>query len=169
MGGADPARAEPAPESLLAAAARWLAIAGGLALVAAMAVTVASVLRAAFGRPILGDTEIVEMLAGVAVAWFMPWATVRAAHVRLDVFTARAPAGVQHALDAVAGVIVAVIVAVLAWRLIQGGLDAHDRGRETMFLQIPLWWAYAAASLGMVLWAVTALAAAIDALRGERA
>jgi TRAP-type C4-dicarboxylate transport system permease small subunit len=154
-------------DGILARASRWLAIAGGLALVAAMAVTVASVLRAAWGRPILGDTEIVELLAGVAIAWFMPWAAVRGAHVRLDVFTARAPRAVRHGLDAVAAVIVAVIVAVLAWRLVQGGLDAHERGRETMFLQIPLWWAYAAASLGMLLWAVAALSAAIGALRGE--
>jgi TRAP-type C4-dicarboxylate transport system permease small subunit len=169
MAGADPAKDGVAAEGLLAAASRWLAIAGGLALVAAMAVTVASVLRAAFGRPILGDTEVVEMLAGVAVAWFMPWATVRGAHIRLDVFTARAPAAIRSALDAIAAVIVAVIVAVLAWRLIQGGLDAHERGRETMFLQIPLWWAYAAASLGMVLWAVTALAAAVATFRREAA
>ncbi|WP_291299156.1 TRAP transporter small permease [Elioraea sp.] len=164
---AEPAQHEAAEGGALATAARWLAIGGGLALVSAMAVTVASVLRASFGRPILGDTEIVEMLAGVAVAWFMPWATVRGAHIRLDVFTARAPAAVRSTLDAIAAIIVAIIVAVLAWRLVQGGLDAHDRGRETMFLQIPLWWAYAAASLGMVLWAMTALAAAIATLRGE--
>lgn len=148
---------EPATSGLLARAARALAIAGGVLLVAAMAVTVASVIRAAFGRPILGDTEIVEMLVGVAIAWFMPWCQARGAHIRLDVFTARAPAPVRHGLDAVAGLVVALVVSVLAWRLIQGGIDAFDRGRETMFLQLPFWWGYGAAAVGMVLWAVVAI------------
>jgi TRAP-type C4-dicarboxylate transport system permease small subunit len=159
------AGAEAPPAGALHRTARGLAIAGGLALVAAMAVTVGSVLRAAAGAPLLGDTEIVEMLVGVAIAWFMPWAAVRGSHVKLDVFTARAPAGLRRALDAAAGALVALVVAVLAWRLVQGGLDAHDRGRETMFLQIPFWWGYAAAALGMLLWAVAACAAAFAGLR----
>ncbi|WP_144184998.1 TRAP transporter small permease [Elioraea rosea] len=160
MGGAEAPRT-----GLLAAAARGLAIAGGLLLVAAMAVTVASVLRASFGRPILGDTEIVEMLVGVAIAWFMPWCQVRGAHVRLDVFTARAPRAVRTALDAAAGLLVALVVSVLAWRLVQGGLDAHDRARETMFLQIPFWWGYGAAALGMLLWAAAAIEGALAGFR----
>ncbi len=132
-------------------------------LVAAMAVTVASVIRAAFGQPILGDTEIVEMLSGVAIAWFMPWCQLRGAHVRLDVFTARAPAAIRNTLDAAASLLVAIVVAVLAWRLIQGGLDAFERGRETMFLQLSFWWGYGAAALGMLLWATAAASQALAA------
>jgi TRAP-type C4-dicarboxylate transport system permease small subunit len=159
------AGAEAPPAGALHRTARGLAIAGGLALVAAMAVTVGSVLRAAAGAPLLGDTEIVEMLVGVAIAWFMPWCQARRAHIRLDVFTARAPAPVRRGLDAAAGLIVALVVSVLAWRLVQGGIDAHDRGRETMFLQLPLWWGYAAAALGMLLWAVLAIRQGFSGLR----
>jgi TRAP-type C4-dicarboxylate transport system permease small subunit len=159
---------EPAASGLLGRAARGLAIGGGVLLVAAMAVTVASVLRAAFGRPILGDTEIVEMLVGVAIAWFMPWCQVRGAHVRLDVFTARAPESVRHGLDAASGLVVAVVVTVLAWRLVQGGLDAFERGRETMFLQLPFWWAYGAAAVGMLLWAAAAVSQGLAGLRLTR-
>jgi TRAP-type C4-dicarboxylate transport system permease small subunit len=156
---------EAQPRGLLARAARWLAIGGGMLLVAAMAVTVTSVTLAAAGRPILGDTEIVEMLVGVAIAWFMPWCQVRRAHIRLDVFTARAPAVVKRGLDAGAGVVVAAVVVVLTWRLIQGGLDMHERGRATMFLQLPLWWGYAAAAGGMLLWTLVALRQGLAGLR----
>jgi TRAP-type C4-dicarboxylate transport system permease small subunit len=149
----------------LGRAARWLAIAGGGLLIAAMAVTVASVLSAAFGRPILGDTEIVEMLVGVAIAWFMPWCQVRRAHIRLDVFTARAPARLKQGLDAAAGAVTALVVAALAWRLIQGGIDMHERGRATMFLQLPMWWGYGAAALGMALWTAEAMRQAWFGLR----
>lgn len=160
---------EAAPAGLLGRASRGLAIGGGVLLVAAMGVTVASVLRAAFGSPILGDTEIVEMLVGVAIAWFMPWAQARRAHVRLDVFTAHAPLRLRRGLDLIAAWLVAAVVALLAWRLIQGGLDAHDRRRETMFLQIPFWWGYGAAALGMLLWAATALSQAVAGVRREAA
>lgn len=156
---------EAAPLDRLGLAARWLAIAGGVLLLAAMGVTVASVLSAAFGRPILGDTEIVEMLVGVAIAWFMPWCQVRRAHIRLDVFTARAPARVKQGLDAAVGVLVALVVAVLAWRLIQGGIDMHERGRATMFLQLPMWWGYGGAALGMALWTAEAMRQAWSGLR----
>ena len=159
MGGPEAARV-----GLLDRAARALAIAGGVLLVAAMAVTVASVGRAAFGRAILGDTELVELLVGVAIAWFMPWCQARRAHVRLEVFTARAPEPVRRALDRAAGLMVALVVALLAWRLIQGGLDAHERGRQTMFLELPLWWGYAAAAIGMVLWTMIALAQSVARL-----
>jgi TRAP-type C4-dicarboxylate transport system permease small subunit len=164
MGGPD-----AAATGVLARAARALAIAGGLLLVAAMAVTVASVIRAAFGRPILGDTEIVEMLVGVAIAWFMPWCQVRGAHIRLEVFTARAPLSVRRRLDATASLLVALVVAVLAWRLIQGGIDAFDRGRETMFLQLPFWWGFGAAAIGMLLWAAAAASQAVAWLGFGRA
>jgi TRAP-type C4-dicarboxylate transport system permease small subunit len=160
MGGSE----RQGPEGPLARAARSLAIAGGILLVAAMAVTVASVFRGALGRPILGDTELVELLVGVAIAWFMPWCQARRAHVRLDVFTARAPAAMRRSLDAAAGVLAAIVVAVLAWRLVQGGLDAHERGRETMFLQIPLFWGYGAAGLGMLLWSIVAAVQALEGL-----
>lgn len=156
---------EPAALDWLGRSARRLAIAGGVLLIAAMSVTVGAVLSAAVGRPILGDTEIVELLVGVAIAWFMPWCQVRRAHVRLDVFTARAPARLTRGLDAAAGVLVALVVALLAWRLVQGGLDMHERDRATMFLQLPLWWGYGAAAVGMALWSAEAVRQALSALR----
>ncbi|MFO0467303.1 MAG: TRAP transporter small permease, partial [bacterium] len=44
------------------------ALIGGGFLLVAVAVTSSSVIRGVFGRPILGDSEIVEMCLGVAVA-----------------------------------------------------------------------------------------------------
>ena len=74
-----------APETLTDSAvyrlARQAAIFGGLLLMVAMLTTVASVLtNGLFGKPILGDTEIVESLVGVAVAAFLPWCQVRGAN-----------------------------------------------------------------------------------------
>jgi TRAP-type C4-dicarboxylate transport system permease small subunit len=132
------------------------ALLGGALLMLAVGVTCASVLRGMVGQPILGDSEVVEMSLGVAVALCLPWGEMRGAHVIVDVFTARLPKRGIAGLDAVMRAAVALIAAVLAVQLATGAYGQWDRERETMFLQIPYWWGYALAALGLLLWTVTA-------------
>ncbi|MGX9963994.1 TRAP transporter small permease [Roseomonas sp. F4] len=144
------------------------AILAGFLLLAAVAVTTASVLRGAFGRPILGDSEVVEMLLGVAVALCMPLCEMKGAHVVVDFFTQKLPARGIAGLDAVMRAVAALVVAVLAWRLAIGGYNMWDRERDTMFLQLPFWWGYAAAALGMLAWCLCACFVAIEGLLRPR-
>ena len=142
-----------APLERMAAA---LAILGGTVLMAAMIFTVMAVILAAAGRPVLGDTEIVELAAGVAIASFMPWCQLTHGHIVIDVFTNPLPAAARRALDTIAAAITALVVLVLTWRLILGGFDSFARGRISMFLELPQWWGYAAAGLACAFWTVTA-------------
>ncbi len=153
------------PRGPLARAAEATALVGGLGLLAAALVTLASVLGNAAGRPMLGDTEIVELLMGAAVACFMPWATLRGANIVIGVFTDPLPRRVRSILEAAGALVFALVVSVLTWRLIQGGLDMHERERETMFLRLPFWWGYAGAGMGCLLWAAVAWARVLDRLR----
>lgn len=146
--------------------AEWFAAAGGLALFAALLVTVASVVsNDLVGRPILGDTEIVEMLMGIAVAAFMPWCQVRGANVIVDFFTMKFPKRLNDAIDAFAYVVFAVIVAVLTWRLVEGTFTQYERERVSMFLKLPQWWGYALASASALLWVLVCLRTAWDRAR----
>ncbi|MCX7159419.1 MAG: TRAP transporter small permease [Proteobacteria bacterium] len=146
--------------------AEWFAAAGGLALFAALLVTVASVVsNDLVGRPILGDTEIGEMLMGIAVAAFMPWCQVRGANVIVDFFTMKFPKRVNDAIDAFAYLVFAVIVAVLTWRLVEGTFTQYERERVSMFLKLPQWWGYALASVSAVLWVLVCLRTAWDRAR----
>lgn len=154
---------------LLAPVADGFAIAGGLVLVAAILVTVASVVAARFGAPILGNTEIVEMAAGVAIAFFLPICQLRGGNVIVDFFTTRVPPRVRDGLDAVMTFLFALVVAVLTWRLIVGGINAADRNRVSMFLALPQWWGYAAAACAMVLWTAVCFYTAVEALMRARA
>jgi len=155
---------------MLAAARRALngvatlaALLAGFLLLGAVGVTAASVLRGAVAnRPILGDSEIVEMLLGVAVALCLPLVEMRGAQVMVDFFTQKLPGRAIAGLDALMRALAALVVAVLAWRLAIGGWNMWDRERETMFLLIPYWWGYAGAALGMTLWTVTAAFVAIE-------
>lgn len=117
-----------------------------------MLVLVATVIGAAFGRPILGDSEIVELLVGVAVFAFLPYCQLRGANVIVDFFTQPLPKRAQHGLDALMGVAFILVAAILTWRLIEGGLTAYERSRRSMFLQLPDWWGYALGAIAMVVW-----------------
>jgi len=144
-------------------AATAAALLAGALLMAAVAVTAASVIRgAALNRPILGDSEIVEMLLGVAVALCLPLCEMRGAHVLVDFFTQKLPPRALAGLDALMRAVAAGVVAVLAWRLMIGGFNMWDRERETMFLLIPYWWGYAGAALGATLWTACAAFVAIE-------
>ncbi|MFC7474310.1 TRAP transporter small permease [Dankookia sp. GCM10030260] len=144
------------------------ALVGGALLMLAVGVTCASVLRGVVGQPILGDSEVVEMSLGVAVALCLPWGEMRGAHVIVDVFTARLPRRGIAGLDAAMRAAVALIAAVLAVQLATGAHGQWDRERETMFLQIPYWWGYAMAALGLLLWTVTAGFVAVERMGEAR-
>jgi TRAP-type C4-dicarboxylate transport system permease small subunit len=144
----------------------WAALFGGVVLSAAAVFVAVAVVSAGFGSPLLGDSEVVELAAGVAVASFMPLCQIRGDHVAITTFTDRAPPGLRRGLDTVAAAFMAVVVLVLTWRLLQGGIDSFNRERMSMFLQLPQWWGFAAAAGPMLLWSVTALFVLVERLAG---
>jgi TRAP-type C4-dicarboxylate transport system permease small subunit len=148
--------------NVLAKASERLAALGGFALVGAMLVTLYSVIGARFGKPLLGDTEIVELLVGVAIACFMPYCHLRGSNVIVDFFTMRATDRTKHALDALMNLVFAVIIVVLTWRLTEGAYDQFTRGRASMFLQLPQWWGFAGAAVACLLWSVVSLYSAVE-------
>ena len=151
----------------LTAVSEAFALLGGLIVCAAIIVTVVAVVAARLGSPILGHNEIVELLVGVAIAFFLPWCQIRGANVVVDFFTTPLSDRAKAGLDAVMGVAFALVVAVLAWRLMLGGITAYERGRTSMFLALPQWWGYAPAALAMALWSLVCLTTAVEAALGR--
>jgi TRAP-type C4-dicarboxylate transport system permease small subunit len=93
----------------------------------------------------------------------MPWCQVRRGHILVDFFTARASAATQGALDRLGALLLALAMALLAWRTTLGGLNAWNTQSTTMMMGLPEWIVYA----GMVPpLALTALIALLQALRG---
>lgn len=142
------------------------ALFGGAVLSGAAVFVAAGVAAAALGRPILGDTEVVELAAGVAVASFMPWCQINNGHVAITTFTDGAPARVRRLLDQAAAALTLAVVAVIAWRMMQGGIDSFARNRMSMFLNLPQWWGYAAAGLPVALWTLCAAFVFVERLSG---
>ena len=119
-----------------------------------MLVLVATVIGGAFGRPILGDSELVELLCGIAVFAFLPYCQLRGANVIVDFFSQPLPLRARHWLDVVMGSVFVLVALVLTWRLAEGGLTAWEHARKSMFLQLPDWWGYLVGTIAMLLWVV---------------
>jgi TRAP-type C4-dicarboxylate transport system permease small subunit len=144
-----------------------LAVLGGLALTFVTLFTTLSVIgRTAFDAPILGDQEIVEFGCSFAIFAFMPYCQMRGSNIVADIFTQPLPPRWRDAIDAVMNTIFAAVVLLIAWRLMIGGLIAHDRADNSMFLRIPLWFGYFAASLFAVVWSAVCLYTAYASIIG---
>jgi TRAP-type C4-dicarboxylate transport system permease small subunit len=153
----------------LTRASEAAALAGGLALAGAALFTVGAVIADAAGAPLLGDSEVVELVVGAAVFAFLPLCQMRDGHIAITLFTDRAPAPARRALDLGAALLTLAVALVLTWRLAVGGLEVWERGRASMFLQLPLWWGYAAATAFALLWTAAAALVAAERALGLRA
>ena len=125
---------------------------GGIALVAAMAVLVITVIGGAFGRPLLGDSKLVEFFCGIAAFAFLPYCHLRGSNVIVDFFTQGLPQRAKDGLDALMNLVFTLVAAVITWRLAAGGLTAWERSKKSMFLQLPDWWGYAIGTAAALLW-----------------
>lgn len=153
--------------------ARGLAYAGGVVLAALTVMSVISITgRGLAGLvnplglvrigPIPGDFELVEAGTAFAVFAFLPWCQLNRGHVTVDVFVARAGARTRAWLSLAGNLLLTMVAAVIAWRLVLGLIDKRAYGETTFILQLPVWWGYLAAAVGA---AVFALVSAYTAWR----
>lgn len=154
--------------------ARWLAILGGLALVAMIAMTVVSIVgRSLIGLglgPVPGDFELVEVGTGFAVFAFLPWCQLKRGHATVDVFTAKFSRRANRLIDLATDLLLTLTIIVVAWRLWLGMMDKIRYNETTFILQFPVWWGFAAAMVaaaGGVIVSVYMLAVRFEELRRD--
>ncbi len=137
------------PDGRLERLTRVFALAGGLLLVGVMGMTVVSVVgRYLFNAPVPGDYEITELAIGIAVFAFFPYCHITNANIVVELFTGRMPERFKAALDAVHNLTFAVVAGLITWRLFIGAMHKFDDSETTVFLGIPVHWAYFSALLG---------------------
>ncbi|AUH35066.1 TRAP transporter small permease [Paracoccus tegillarcae] len=157
--------------------ARAAALAGGVVLIALVAMTCISVLGRAgltmsgmfdlpefFSRlrPVRGDYEMIELGSAVAIFAFLPWCQLAGAHARVDLLEGRLPRWLDRGLVAFWDWVMLGVVMIIAWRH-WVGLQGKIASNETTFLlQVPVWWAYAAAMVFAVIGVIVASWVAIS-------
>lgn len=141
--------------------ARAMAYAGGLVLVALVAMTCLSIAGRALVSlglmPIRGDFELIEIGAGFAIFAFLPWCQFNRGHAVVDLLKPAIPTAMNRVIDLAADLGMAAAAAILAWRLWLGMLDKLRYGETTFILQFPVWIAYAAAAAGAVVFVIVSL------------
>lgn len=169
---------EARTEQTLNALCRLCAYAGGLVLVIAALITVASVTGRAFLfaglGPVRGDFELVEMSCAIAIFAFMPWCQLNRGHVTVDVLSNRLPPRAQAVLGALGDLAIAVVSGLILWRLYLGFAEKFPYGSDsfrsafamgskpyypetTYELEMPVWIPYGLSTLGALLFFVVSV------------
>lgn len=117
--------------------------------------------RAVFGRPILGDFELVEIGIAVAGTLFLAYCQITAGHIFVDVFTLRAGKRAQNAMYRIGAFVMALMFFLVVWRAAVGAHELKLNGETSMLLGFPIWAGYAGMIPGMMLAAFTALGQAL--------
>lgn len=150
--------------------AKASAVVGGIVVVAITLVTTASIAgRSLLGKPLLGDTELVEYAMAVVVACYLPICQWRSANIIVDFFTTKASQQTQRFLDRAGSLLIAAMMALIAWRTVVGAIDQKQQGSVTMLLQWPEWYAYAMMAIPLALTAVIALYMGVTGRSGAHA
>jgi TRAP-type C4-dicarboxylate transport system permease small subunit len=144
--------------------AKLCAIAAGALLTVITLMTCVSLIgRNTVGWTIVGDFELTGSAAGAAIALFLPLCQLRRGNIIVDFFTAKASLATTEKLDRLGALLLALTMALLAWRTGIGGLNAWGTKAGSMMLGFPEWIVYACMLPPLALTAVIALA---QALRG---
>lgn len=148
---------------LLEKLAAAFALLGGACALLVAGMTLWSVIgRNLFAAPVRGDIELSQFGIALSIALCLPWCQLRRGNIIVDFFTQAAPARVNGALDRFGALLLAVMLALLAWRSGVGAMAVDEAGEQTMILGLPMWWTYAILAPGL---ALTALIAVVQAVR----
>lgn len=143
---------------ILETLAKCCAILAGCLLTLITLMTCASLIgRNTIGVTLVGDFELTGVAAGAAIALFLPWCQMRRGNIIVDFFTAKASDAINTRLDRFGALLLALSMALLAWRATVGGLNAYNTHSGTMMLGFPEWIVYAAIVPPLVLTTLIAL------------
>ncbi|MCU0897948.1 MAG: TRAP transporter small permease [Burkholderiales bacterium] len=152
-----------AARGALERAAGALALLGGAMLVAITLMSVASITgRWLFGKPLMGDFELVQLGAAVAIASFLPFTQLQRNNIIVDFFTAKLNPSLQAVLDAFGSLLLAAMLALFAWRTAVGAATVKAAGETSMIMGVPLWYGYALMVPGLVLTVLVAIRSAVQ-------
>jgi TRAP-type C4-dicarboxylate transport system permease small subunit len=144
--------------NILEKLAKSCAVMAGVLLTFITLMTCISIIgRETIGQTISGDFELSGVAAGAAIALFMPWCQFKRGNIFVDFFTAKASISAQKKMERFGALLLAIVMALVAWRTVLGGLNAFSSNSGTMLLGFPEYVVYAAMVPPLALTALIAL------------
>lgn len=124
----------------LAAASRWLALAGGAVFLVLVGMSVVSIVgRKLASSPIQGDVEMLQMSAAFACASFFAYCHLIGGDVKVDFFTAKLAPRTLRYLDAFGSLLYTLVACALTWRTFAGAMVLRDSQETSVILGWPVW------------------------------
>lgn len=120
----------------LSSVTKIMNIVGMVILVAMMLLTVSDVfLRYFFNSPIIGGTEVTEYMM-VCLVLGVPWCTLTAKTVKMELIVERLPQRVQSFFDSFTDMIGLFAMSCLSWQLFKEMINAHSIDYSSPVLKI---------------------------------
>jgi len=121
-----------------------------VALIFMMLVTLADVfLRYVFNSPIRGSYDLVETMLAVFVFHGMSTAFLQRRHIVIDLIDSLLHRYVVIALIRISDVLTILTVVLFAYAMIKPAMQSYSYGELKMELQVPIWYLWAIALVGM--------------------
>ncbi len=121
-----------------------------LALIIMMTVTLCDVfLRYLFNSPIRGSYDLVEAMLAIFVFHGMSTGFLQRRNIVIDLVNSFAQRALIHVLIRVSDLLTILTLGLFAYAMLKPAMQAYAYGDLKMELQIPIWWIWAAALLGM--------------------
>jgi TRAP-type C4-dicarboxylate transport system permease small subunit len=156
------------PLAALEKLAKLCAVLAGVLLTVITLMTCVSLLgRNTIGWTLVGDIELSGAAAGAAVALFLPWCQCKRGNIMVDFFTSRASPAAQERLDRFGALMLALVMALMTWRTVVGGLSAWTSKAGSMMLGFPEWIIYTGMVPALALTTAIALTQAVRGFRQE--
>lgn len=114
-----------------------LLLLAGLTLAFILVFTVFNVLMRAFGRPIVGDFEIISFLGAVVVGFSLPYTSMRKGHVAVDFMLEKLSPGSSCWVQCATRAVSAALFIWIGWNFWVMGIDLIKSGEVTPVFRLP--------------------------------
>lgn len=147
-------------------ATRLLALAGTLALLAAVGITVVDIALRSFSTgTVRGAVDLGQLCVMIGAMLAIPYVFVSDQQVAIDLFTEKLPVRIQTGLRVFSALLAAVFLACVFWFSLQQALVEIAGGDRSQTIGIPMAWYWAPFLIGIALSVFACIAVAIDLVR----
>ncbi len=117
-----------------------LNIIAGIALTIMMSLTVIDVILRAFGKPIVGTYEIVNLMLAVVIGFALPQVSLDRGHVYVDMLINALSKRNKAIMNTVTRVLCIILFILISYNLFSVGNEFHASGEVSPTIKLPFFW-----------------------------
>jgi TRAP-type C4-dicarboxylate transport system permease small subunit len=114
-----------------------LLLLSGLTLAFMLLFTLANVILRAFGKPIVGDFEIISFLGAVVVGFAIPFTSLVKAHVIVDIMLEKVPKRFGDRMQVATRIVAIALFLWIAWNFVVMSVDLIKSHEVTPVFRLP--------------------------------